>query len=327
MKVFSPKREDFGWTLSETADHGEIPADYTYPVVPPKKIVFPQEEIFFEFEQSPDNGIVLKEIMPEEGTRVVIGARPCDGRALLTMDQVFSGTFEDPYYWKRRRSTILVGLACSSPPSPNCFCPSVEGGPATEEGLDILLTDLGDRYFCRVLTEKGEKLLILDSSLFEEPTPEDRKLREKIHGEAEKKLGRELKDARELPPKLKEMFASPFWEEEAASCLRCGICTYLCPTCHCFDINDETKSVAPLRGCRVRTWDTCQFPDFTMHSSGHNPRPDKASRLRQRLLHKFLYFITLYDRFQCVGCGRCISLCPVGIDIIEVLSKVSNHGA
>jgi ferredoxin len=111
------------------------------------------------------------------------------------------------------------------------------------------------------------------------------------------------------------------------SCIRCGVCTYLCPSCHCFDINDEIESASPFRGTRVRTWDTCQFPDFTMHSSGHNPRPDKASRLRQRLLHKFRYFVETTGQFMCVGCGRCISHCPVGIDIISVLEKVKSHGS
>ena len=123
------------------------------------------------------------------------------------------------------------------------------------------------------------------------------------------------------------MFDTPFWDKESLSCIQCGICTYLCPTCHCFDINDEVASSAPLKGKRVRTWDNCQFPDFTMHSSGHNPRPDKASRLRQRILHKFQYFVELYENFQCVGCGRCISKCPVGIDIIEVLDKVRDYGS
>jgi L-lactate utilization protein LutB len=121
------------------------------------------------------------------------------------------------------------------------------------------------------------------------------------------------------------MFDSSFWEEESLSCIRCGICTYLCPTCHCFDINDEVTSSFPLKGKRIRTWDNCQFPDFTMHSSGHNPRPDKASRLRQRIYHKYHHFIEIYEKYQCTGCGRCVSKCPVGIDIIEVLNKVKNH--
>jgi sulfhydrogenase subunit beta (sulfur reductase) len=123
------------------------------------------------------------------------------------------------------------------------------------------------------------------------------------------------------------MFESPFWDEQSLSCIRCGICTYLCPTCHCFDINDEIASSSPLRGERVRNWDNCQFPDFTMHSSGHNPRPDRASRLRQRILHKFQYFVERYQNYQCTGCGRCVSKCPVRIDIIEVLDKVRDYGS
>ncbi len=327
MKVFFPKKEASGWTLTEVAADGTIPPDYSYAVVPPKKLIFPQEEIFFEFQQTADDGLQLRETLPEVPPQVIVGVRPCDGRAVAALDQVFSGSFEDPYYWRRRRATILIGLACNTPPSNNCFCLSLEGSPSSEEGLDLLLTDLGDRYYVRVLTEKGGELIKTQSSLFSDPTEEEKNLRNKISQEGAQKIKRNLEAARELPPKLKTMFDSPFWDEAALSCLRCGICTYLCPTCHCFDINDETRALAPLKGRRVRTWDTCQFPDFTMHSSGHNPRPNRASRLRQRLLHKFLYFVELYDRFQCVGCGRCLDLCPVGIDIIEVLSKARNHGA
>ena len=140
-------------------------------------------------------------------------------------------------------------------------------------------------------------------------------------------LKRQIEDLKKVPPKLKGMWDSTFWDEEAMSCLRCGICTYMCPTCHCFDINDEVQSSTPLKGKRIRTWDTCQFPDFTMHSSGHNPRPDKASRLRQRIMHKFQYFVEKYDNYQCTGCGRCVTKCPVSIDIIEVLGKVIDYGS
>ena len=142
---------------------------------------------------------------------------------------------------------------------------------------------------------------------------------------AEKKIERKVNQVEKIPGILENMFDSPFWNTESQSCIRCGICTYLCPTCHCFDINDEVTSNSPLEGKRVRTWDTCQFPDFTMHSSGHNPRPNKGSRLRQRILHKYQYFVKWYDNYQCTGCGRCVSKCPVGIDIIEVLNKVGQN--
>ena len=178
-----------------------------------------------------------------------------------------------------------------------------------------------------LLQKRGNQLINLAKELFEEPKPKDKNDLEKIHKDSEKKIRRHIKDIKKISTLLKEMFDSPFWDEESLSCLRCGICTYLCPTCYCFDINDEISSSSPLEGKRVRTWDNCQFPDFTMHSSGHNPRPDRASRLRQRILHKFQYFVALYQNYQCTGCGRCISKCPVGIDIIEVLDKVRDYGS
>ena len=323
--VFAPHRDSDSWSYEVAEDPESIELTYLNATIPSKKIIFPQREIFFEFGNA-EEGVQVKEVLPGERPTVVFGLRPCEGKAFSLYDKVFSGQFEDPYYWRRRKATTLVGLACTFPPSPNCFCLSVEGSPHSTEGFDVLMTDLGDRYYVESLSKKGEKLLNEGKKLFQEPRPEDKKLKDKIQKESEKKLRREIKDLKTIHKRLKEMFDSPFWDEESMSCIRCGICTYLCPTCHCFDMNDEVVSSAPLKGKRVRTWDTCQFPDFTMHSSGHNPRPDKASRLRQRLLHKFQYFVEVYGKYQCTGCGRCISLCPVGIDIIEVLDKVRDYG-
>ncbi len=199
---------------------------------------------------------------------------------------------------------------------------------SSTEGLDILLTDLGSSFYVDILTKKGERLIGSSQvkGLFKTPSEKDKEGKDKIQAEAGKKIQRQVKDVKKIPPKLKNMFESELWEQEAMSCLRCGICTYLCPTCHCFDIADELRSSSPLKGSRIRTWDNCQFPDFTMHSSGHNPRPDKAARLRQRIMHKYQYFVENHRAYQCTGCGRCVTLCPVGIDIIEVLDKVRDHG-
>lgn len=325
--IYAPVKEDDLWNYDLIDNPEDVDLDFTITVLSPKKIIFPQRETFLEFETKNNGNLEIKETLPEERMSVVLGVRPCDAKALHLMDKVFGGEFVDPYYWKRRNLTVLVGLSCNAPPSSNCFCSSVGCSPYSSEGMDVLLTDLGDRYFVKSLTEKGKELIDSGKNLFESPVAKDRKMMEEIHEEAKSKIPRKIENIKKIRELLKGMFETPFWEEESLSCLRCGICTYLCPTCHCFDINDEIISAAPLKGKRVRTWDNCQFPDFTMHSSGHNPRPDRASRLRQRVLHKFQYFMELYSDYQCTGCGRCIAKCPVGIDIIEVLEKVNRHGA
>jgi len=185
---------------------------------------------------------------------------------------------------------------------------------------------LGDKYYIETFTARGEKLVNDGKKRFAEPTEADKKAAAKIHNEAAAKVRRRIRDISAVVEKLKGMFDSPFWDGESLACIRCGICTYLCPACHCFDINDEVLVPAPPAGERVRTWDNCQFPDFTMHSSGHNPRPNRASRLRQRVLHKFRYFVENFGDYQCTGCGRCINYCPVGIDIINVLDKAVDYG-
>ncbi len=325
-KIYAPVKNDDLWNYEIIDIPESIQPDYPNTVLSPKKIIFPQREIFLEFKASNEEGLEVKEILPEERPAIIFGVRPCDARALTLTDNVFKGDFEDPYYWKRRNQTILIGLTCNIPPSFDCFCLSVGGSPHSKDGLDILMTDLEDKYYIESLTKKGNQLINLAKDCFEEPKVMDKKDLEKIQANSEIQIKRQIKDIKKIPKKLKGMFDTPFWDKESLSCIQCGICTYLCPTCHCFDINDEVASSAPLKGKRVRTWDNCQFPDFTMHSSGHNPRPDKASRLRQRILHKFQYFVELYENFQCVGCGRCISKCPVGIDIIEVLDKVRDYG-
>jgi len=326
-KIYAPVKNDDLWNYEIIDIPESIQLDYPNTILSPKKIIFPQREIFLEFKASNKEGLEVKEILPEEKPAVIFGVRPCDAIALTLTDNVFKGDFEDPYYWKRRNQTILIGLTCNIPPYFDCFCLSVDGSPHSKDGLDILMTDLGDKYYIESLTKKGNQLINLAKNCFEEPKVTDKKDLKKIQANSEKQIKRQIKDIKKIPKKLKGMFDTPFWDKESLSCIQCGICTYLCPTCHCFDINDEVASSAPLKGKRVRTWDNCQFPDFTMHSSGHNPRPDKASRLRQRILHKFQYFVELYENFQCVGCGRCISKCPVGIDIIEVLDKVRDYGS
>lgn len=325
-RVLAPIRDGHLWDYQAVDDPELIDLDYPNTIQSPKKIVFPQRETFLRFSNAPDTGLEINECLPALEATVVFGVRPCDARALTLTDKVFCGGFDDPYYQRRRDQTTLVGLACNTPPSPDCFCSSVDGSPHSADGLDVIMTDLDDRYFVHTLTPAGEAVVERAGDLFRDSATEDRDEAERFHAKSDEAAQRQIPDLESVPPKLNEMFESPFWDDESKSCIRCGICTYLCPTCHCFDVNDEVSCAAPLEGVRVRTWDTCQFPDFTMHSSGHNPRGDKASRLRQRIMHKFQYFVERYQDYQCTGCGRCITQCPVGIDIVDLLAKVSENG-
>ncbi|MBU0498507.1 MAG: 4Fe-4S dicluster domain-containing protein [Gammaproteobacteria bacterium] len=318
-EVHGPAFADAVWNYAKA--EGDIDLRHTNTVGSVKAFAFPQREVFFRFEHKRGERPSLVPTLPEPRPTVVFGVRPCDGRGMPRNDTVFSKEFKDPYYWARRDKLILVGLACIEPHSPNCFCQAAGGSPCSEEGLDILMTDLGDRYHVRGVTAKGIEVMERGRDAFKEASGGDQAAVAKAHEAACKEPQRTFGDLVAIPDAIRRNFEAPLWDEMARHCIGCGICTFLCPTCHCFDINDEVSS--PGKGERVRTWDNCQFPDFTLHTSGHNPRDNLGMRLRQRVSHKFLYFVENHQTQQCTGCGRCISECPVGIDIAAVLERVS----
>ncbi|EGV50288.1 4Fe-4S dicluster domain-containing protein [Candidatus Endoriftia persephone] len=320
-EVHAPAFADSVWNYARVDAGADIDLSHSNTIRSVKEFAFPQREVFFRFETK-DGVPLLTSTLPNPKPTVVFGVRPCDGRGMPRNDTVFSKEFEDPYYWARREKLTLVGLACNEPHSPNCFCQSVGGSPHSEEGLDILMTDLGDRFHVKGITAKGVEIMERGRNTFDEVHDGDLAEVEKVHDASRSHPQRPIGDLDAIPEAIRSHFDSPLWDEMAQHCIGCGICTFLCPTCHCFDINDEVAGPNADKGERVRTWDNCQFPDFTMHTSGHNPRGDLGSRLRQRVSHKFLYFVENHETQQCTGCGRCISECPVGIDIVAVLERV-----
>jgi ferredoxin len=255
--------------------------------------------------------------VPDEREKIIFGVRPCDATAISVMDKVFlGGKFADSYYKARREKVAVFTMACDGPADSNCFCPSTGGSPAGTEGSDVMLYDVGDAFFVNGITDKGKKVLEAISANLEKPSSEQEKRKDEIVRKAETAEGFTKKISPESISKLDSSFDSKYWDDVSRRCLSCGACTYYCPTCHCFDINDEKG------GKRVRTWDSCQFSNFTMHTSSHNPRTAKAQRLRNRYYHKFKYSKDNTGRYLCVGCGRCIALCPAGLDITKVISEV-----
>jgi sulfhydrogenase subunit beta (sulfur reductase) len=299
--------------------------DYQNARLSPKSLVYPQSERMFEYsldEEDPERRI-LKEAPKEYTPRAVAGIRPCDAHAFQIVKRNFDNPeFRDPWWVQRFESTTLVGLGCNEP-CPTCFCTAMGGGPFHEEGLDVLLYDTGETYLARSCTDKGEAFL---TNAGGGETADEKTL--KRAAELPGKSAEGMPESRKVDPvrekTINDLFDAPFWEEVAFACINCGTCTFLCPTCWCFDIQDEVEG---KQGDRIRNWDSCMFPLFTLHGSGHNPRDQKFQRVRQRFMHKLKYYVDKYDDgFQCSGCGRCVQFCPVNIDIREVLQLMSNDG-
>lgn len=304
---------------------GELPdLDFQNTRLSPKSIVYPQTEVMFEYsldEKEADHH-VMKDAAKDYSPKAVLGIRPCDAAAFLLVKRNFdTPDYKDPYWIKSYEATTFIGAACNNPCSA-CFCTTAGSGPFSEEGLDILLVDATDCYYAKAITQKGENLLKNAGW----NTEADNSAAEKIDAlkkEAEAKISSSVATDRLKSKNTNELYDAPFWEDVSFACINCGTCTYLCPTCWCFDIQDENSGCS---GMRMRNWDSCMFPLFTIHGTGHNPRGTKLHRVRQRFMHKLKYYVDKYDNgIQCVGCGRCIRACPVNIDIRRVCDMMNSY--
>lgn len=292
------------------------------PTAPPKGTIFPQCEPLLSFKYTKDEqnpGKVTLDIreQKDETPTVVIGARGCDAAGFNSFDRVYvTDKVTDQNYLARREHTLFVTLVCEKPAT-TCFCNWVGGSPANRDGADVQMTPLADGWLLEGVSERGMALLAgaaLDDG--DSRMSEARSVKMK----AEERMG-EAPDLGKVPQQLHDLFDdNGFWEAVSAKCLSCGACTYLCPTCYCFNITDEKQG---MEGVRLRTWDNCMSHQFTSEASGHNPRPTKAHRLKNRIGHKFGYYPSLHNgNIACVGCGRCIKSCPVSIDVREVVRTV-----
>lgn len=317
--LIGPVREKAFYNYKEL-DEGQLP-DFSFQNtrLSPKAIVFPQSEDMFTYclDENRDDAHRLMEAPKDYSPRVVLGVRPCDAKAFELVRMNFdTNEYKDPYWLNLFNATTFVGLACDQP-CRTCFCTTAGCGPYHEQGLDMLLSDQGDHFLAKPLSEKGEALLAaagwqnrVDADF------EEKRLA------AEAKITSTISTGNLRAADTLALHAADIWEDISFACINCGTCTFVCPTCWCFDIQDEVHG---RNGKRMRNWDSCMFPIFTVHTTGHNPRDTKVQRARQRFMHKLKYFVDKYDAgIMCVGCGRCVSQCPVNIDIRNVSERMNN---
>jgi len=245
---------------------------------------------------------------------VIVGSRPCDAAALPIQDKIFEWDVVDEFYKNRRDKTTVVSIACTYADN-NCFCTSMGLAPDSSSGSDLLLVKTDGGFLAEAVTEKGEALAgALGLGPVGEPGD-----RQAASQKAAELITRRF-DSEKIPGWLAANFLDPLWEEMCSKCIGCAACTFVCPTCHCFDIVDEPVGTS---GERRKNWDACTLWHFTVHASGHNPRDLQHKRYRQRIMHKFNYYRERFGAFLCTGCGRCIRVCPVSLDLAQVLEEIS----
>lgn len=306
--VFEPYEPGIAMTLAKAT-------------VPPKEAVLPECETLMTFKKSRDPGDLSKTTVElacveQKEPTVIFACRTCDARGFAAFDKPFlEGPYADPYYRARRESLTVVSLTCATG-CETCFCHWVGGGPTSPLGSDVLITGIEGGYVFQAITQRGEELL-------EATGLEDGAEKFPLAEAARKATWASLvpaPDLREAQASLKAMFEDEaFWEAETARCISCGACTYFCPTCYCFNITDEGEPQSPCGGKRLRSWDNCMSSRYTREASGHNPRAQKFQRMRNRVSHKFWTYPENWGSFLCSGCGRCITHCPVCLDIRAIV--------
>jgi sulfhydrogenase subunit beta (sulfur reductase) len=316
--VYAPVHNGPALVFARLHDGADIDWQRAPTTLSARSVFLPQRETLFRYERQ--SGQLQLQVPPPAEAAVLVGARPCDVQALRVMDHLLAmQDRQDPYYAGRRRQTLLVGLACDEPHNA-CFCTAVGGDPARSTGCDLFLQRLDGAFLVQALTLAGRELI--DGQDWQ-PADEVARARAQAQATAVRAALPAPRPALQMAELSRAVLEKPLWGVLANRCLGCGACAFSCPTCHCFDIIDEPQCATC--GQRLRFWDSCQFPVYTLEASGHNPRPSRRERLRQRVLDKLAYLPQQTEgMLGCVGCGRCVRNCPVGMDLQDILREVKS---
>jgi formate hydrogenlyase subunit 6/NADH:ubiquinone oxidoreductase subunit I len=310
--VVGPYARNGKISFKKIENYNELTTDYIQTTQSAKETAFPRTEKILDYSKNAD-GISVKGTDLNEIPDIVLwGVRPCDTIGAVELSAIFNWDYKDEVYNNRKSHITVLGFSCSKADE-YCFCTSVGGNPGGTEGSDILFTRAGEDgdYLAEIMTDRGLQLVSLASDLFEKDGNIDKT---KYLAEVPVRFDRD-----KIRERLENLFENEVWVDQSLKCLGCGACAYVCPTCACFDIQDEAHGRS---GSRFRCWDSCGFSIFTLHTSGHNPREVQSQRWRQRIMHKFSYMPDRLSVYGCTGCGRCSRACPADMNILEHLISI-----
>lgn len=306
------------------SDDAEVDIDTLKTAKSPKDVFFPQSETLYTCQRNKNKISIEPEALKEQNF-VVFGMKACDVQGVKVLDKVFLSEPADSFYSARREHGTIVAMACREPEE-TCFC-KVFGIDCAEPDGDVTVWQTEEYLYWRPITEKGKALTEIVKSLLEETDENDTETvnseKESIHNIVDRLPYSKLSLDGWNGDALSEKFDSKLWDELYKPCLACGSCTFVCPTCQCYDIKDYDTGHGVLR---YRCWDSCMYSDFTMMAHGNN-RTSQMQRFRQRFMHKLVYFPANNDgMYSCVGCGRCIEKCPASLNIVKVIKAFEKQG-
>lgn len=285
---------------------------------PAKQFVLPQTDPLLKIGRT-DRSFHL-EPLHDSRRRLLFNIRSCDVRGIGFLTRMHSLEPADDAYLARASNTLLVSLACNTPCA-QCFCVCTDSGPFLREGYDLQMVDLGQHLLVEPGSDKGMKLLEEDEALFDTANEQDLQQRQHLEDSARKRFGAETCHFASAMRRIStRRVEDALWEKMSDWCLECGGCNMICPTCYCFSVKDRAEGSSWVR---CRTWDSCQYPAFTLEATGHNPRERRKDRMKRRFFHKVSaqYFVR-DGMIGCVGCGRCIKVCLGATDMPTVVAAI-----
>ena len=321
QELYLPVKAGGQVNFAAWSEEAEVSLETLKTVKSPKDAFFPQSENLYTCVRDGKKITIEPEALKEQNF-VVFGMKACDVQGVKVLDRVFLSDPVDSFYAARREHGTIGALACHEPEE-SCFC-KVFGIDCAEPAADVAAWMIHGELYWKPLTEKGETLT--------------EQIKEVLTDAEEQQVEEEKKAIRAIVEKLPysnlslkgwgekdymERFNSPVWEELYKPCLACGTCTFVCPTCQCYDIKDYDTGHGVQR---YRCWDSCMYSDFTMMAHGNN-RTSQMQRFRQRFMHKLVYYPLNNDGlFSCVGCGRCVEKCPSSLNIVKVIKAFEKQG-
>ena len=300
----------------------EVLWSFRNPLLPPKQLLLPQTDTLAQIRRA--DGHYQIAAPPPPRPRILLNVRSCDAVGLAFLRQMHEQDLPDQSVLRRYDALTVVSLACGEP-CPLGFCVCCDAGPFLEDDFDLQLTDLGERIHAEPGSPRGQALLDLAPELFRPAAAADAEQRAALEQQSLAAFGKETCHFGAAMRRIStRRVAEELWAAMSPWCLECGGCNHACPTCYCFSVADRTED-----GCttRCRLWDSCQYAEFTLEASGHNPRKNPADRMKRRFYHKVsAQYFQRDGRVGCVGCGRCVQVCMGTTDMPAVVGAIRRGG-